>query len=116
MRPGRHLSSFTREEVNALFSHARAKVKVPGLRILRAPASLSFGRVLIVIPRKVGNSPERNLIRRRVRSIYREDRLYTYGYDCILLVRPECRSLPFHELRRLLHCAVGHPAAHSCPA
>lgn len=114
MRPGKKLSSFTREEVNTLFSHARAKVKLPGLRILRAPALHTLGRVLIVVPRKVGSAPERNLIRRRVRSIYRENKLYMYPYDCVLLIRKEALAIPFEELSRLLCCVVIQPSSSSC--
>lgn len=106
MRPGKKLSSFTRDEVSALFKRARAKVRLPGLRILRASASGKVGRVLIVTPRKVGNSPERNLIRRRIRAIYREGMLYQHPYDCVVLVGKECLLIPFDELRRIIHLIV----------
>ncbi len=100
MKPGRKLSSFTRQEVSELFTRARAKVRMPGLRILRATATHEYGRVLIVIPRRVGSAPERNLIRRRIRAIFRERKLYLSGYDCIALIGPECKELSYQELMR----------------
>jgi ribonuclease P protein component len=106
MRPGKKLSSFTRTEVTLLFKNARAKVKLPGLRILRAPASGTRGRALIVTPRKVGNAPERNLLRRRIKAIYRENKLYAYPYDCVFLLGKECLLIPFEELSRIIHSVM----------
>ncbi len=106
MKPGKKLSSFTRQEVSELFTRARAKVKMPGLRILRAPAMANLGRILIVIPRKVGTAPERNLIRRRIKTIFRERKLYLSGYDCVALVGVECKKITFDELTRLLIAVV----------
>ncbi len=106
MKPGRKLSSFTRQEVSELFTRARAKVRMPGLRILRAPATYALGRVLIVIPRRVGSAPERNLIRRRIRAIFRERKLYLNGYDCIALVGPECKALSYEQLMRTFIAVV----------
>ena len=106
MKPGKKLSSFTRTEVATLFKSARAKVKLPGLRILRAPTSGTLGRVLIVTPRRVGSSPERNLLRRRVRAIYREGKLYLNLYDCIVLLGKESLLISFDELRRLIHSVI----------
>lgn len=106
MKPGRKLSSFTRQEVSELFTRARAKVKMPGLRILRAPATQPLGRILIVIPRRVGSAPERNRIRRRIKSIFRERKLYLSGFDCIALIGPECKKISFDELTRLLLTVV----------
>lgn len=106
MKPGRKLTSFTRQEVAQLFSRVQAKVRVPGLRILRAVASLDFGRILIVIPRKAGNAPERNLIRRRIKSIFREKKMYQEKYDFIVLIGREAISLSFLELQKLLMSAI----------
>ncbi len=106
MKPGKKLSSFTRTEVEILFKSARAKVKLPGLRILRAPASGPLGRVLIVTPRKVGKAPYRNLLRRRVRAIYREGKLYQQPYDCVLLFGKESLIIPFDKLRHLIHSII----------
>ena len=33
------------------------------------------GRILIITPRKVGNAPQRNLLRRRLKAIFREEKI-----------------------------------------
>lgn len=114
MKPGKKLSSFTRQEVTELFSRARAKFKMPGLRILRASTTHTQGRILIVIPRKVGTAPERNLIRRRIKAIYREHKLYLYGCDCVALIGPECKVISFDQLTRAF-IAVVKSSSQSCP-
>ena len=115
MKPGKKLSSFTRQEVSELFMRARAKVKMPGLRILRAPTTNLYGRILIVIPRRVGSAPERNLIRRRLKAIFRERKLYLSRFDCIVLVGSECKKITFDELTRLLLATLKHPSTSHVP-
>lgn len=106
MRPGKKISSFTRQEVAELFACARAKIKLPGLRILKAPTTHPYGRILIVIPRKVGTAPERNLIRRRIKMIFREKKLYLYGSNFIALIGPECKKISFQELERIFSSLI----------
>ncbi len=106
MWPGKKISSFTRQEVSQLFARVSPKVKVSGLRILRAPATLEFGRILIVTPRRVGTAPERNLVRRRIKSIFREQKLYQRRYDCIALVGRDATAMSYQELLRYLLLAL----------
>ncbi len=103
MWPGKKISSFTREEVSQLFNRVHPKVKIPGLRILRGKASLEFGRILIVTPRKVGSAPERNLIRRRIKAIFTEHKLYQRHYDGIALIGRDATKLSYQDLIRYLH-------------
>ncbi len=109
MKPGRKFSSFTRQEVAQLFVRAQAKIRIPGFRILRAPTSSAYGKILIVIPRRVGNAPTRNLIRRRIKSIFREKKIYQFSYDFIIIVGPESAGISFAEIHRLLTTAAKCP-------
>lgn len=97
------ISKFTKSEIDYLFQHARRVLKNQCCTILVAPRqNQDFGRVLIVLPRQVGNAPERNLIRRRIKSVFYEEKLFTHDFDCVIIVYKKMVSLPFDQLKTLL--------------
>ena len=96
------ISHFTKKEINQLFKTARRITKHPGFTILLAPQLHDFGRILIVASRKVGNAPTRNKIKRRLKAIFYEEKLYERGYDCIVIVKKEGTIVPHAELKQLL--------------
>ncbi len=99
----RKLSKFTKREIDYLFQHARRIVRNQACTILVAPRQKEeFGRVLIIVSRKVGNAPERNLIRRRIKSIFYEEKLFTLGFDCVVIVHKEMITLSFDQIRTLI--------------
>lgn len=103
-RVTKKISSFTQSEITKLLNTARVKARIPGLRILAAPSSLpEHGRVLIITPRRSGNSPERNLIRRRIKAIFIEDELTQRNIDIVVIVRREGIDTSFGNLKKLLH-------------
>lgn len=104
-RLGKSISSFTKKEVKLFFDTSKVKARIPGLRILVAPAQQSRGRILIITPRRSGNSPQRHLIRRRCKAIFLEEKLYTRPFDCAVIVRSEGIAASFEELKKLLLCA-----------
>ena len=73
--------------------------------MLCAPKTKEFGRILIIANRKVGKAVQRNKIRRQLKSIFYERKLYDQGYDCIVIVKKEAVGLPFEVLEELL-CTV----------
>ena len=89
-----------------MFKNAQKRAHVPGLRILISPALKHFGRVLIVTPRKSGNSPERNTIRRRIKSLFITERLYEKMLDVIVLVDKEGIATSFEKLKELLFTSL----------
>lgn len=102
-RVTKKISSFTQSEITKLLTTARVKTRIPGLRILAAQASLpEHGRVLIITPRRSGNAPQRNLIRRRIKAIFIEDELYTKNLDLVVIVRREGIETSFGTLKKLL--------------
>jgi ribonuclease P protein component len=100
------ISKFTKREVDHLFQHARRIVKMPACTILGAPRQKDFARILIITSRKVGNAPERNLIRRRIKSIFYEEKLYSRELDCVVIVHKEMIKLSFDQVKNLLTAAL----------
>ena len=96
------LSSFKQEEIKKLFKTARSVITIPGLSIKKAPKQAEIARILIVTPKKVGNAPERNLMRRRLKSIFYEQQLYEKPYDLIVFVDKEALKIPFSTLQELV--------------
>jgi len=97
------ISSFRQSEITELLKNAQVKTRIPGLRILTAPSLLTeYSRILIITPRRSGNAPQRNLIRRRIKSIFVEDNLFKNGFDFIVIVRREGIETDFKTLKKLL--------------
>ncbi len=96
------LSSFTRKEITDLFKKARALSKNSIFTLLVAPQKKGYGRIVIITPRRVGTAPERNLIKRRVRSLFYEEKLFNRGYDGIIIFKKRAASTPFKELKKMI--------------
>jgi ribonuclease P protein component len=50
----------------------------------------------------VGNAPERNLLRRQLKAIFYEEKLFERGFECIIILRKEAVPLSFAQLKELL--------------
>lgn len=101
------ISKFTKREIDYLFQHARRVFRDGSCTILLAPRQADFGRILIIASRKVGNAPERNLIRRRIKSIFYEEKLYGRAFDCAIIAQKKLVVLSFAELKELILNAYG---------
>lgn len=102
----RSLSVFQTAEIRQLFAQARLALKVPPIEIRTAPAHKGFGRILIVVPRRVGTAPQRNLIKRRFKAIFYEQKLFEYKRDVLIFTAPGAAQLSFDVLKKYLHKAV----------
>ncbi len=96
------MPTFTTKEIRLLFKKARRVLKHSGLDVLSAPATLDQGRLLVITSRKVGNAPQRNKIRRRIKAIFHEEQLAKLKQDIIVIVKKEGIKLSFEELKKLL--------------
>ncbi|MCX5922553.1 MAG: ribonuclease P protein component [Candidatus Dependentiae bacterium] len=75
------------------------------------------GRILVVTPRRIGNAPERNKIRRQLKALYYELKLAERGYDCVVIIKPEGKKLAFEAIKQLLIQAFENtPATTQDPA
>ena len=100
------ISTFSRSEIQTLWKAARKVASTSGATILAAPATEDFGRILRIVPRRVGPAVRRNLIRRWIRSIFYEDKLYEAKQDVIVIVRSDLATEPFEKFRKFLVNAI----------
>jgi ribonuclease P protein component len=98
----RAITVFSQQEIKSLFHTAQTVLNEKGLEIRRMPMMRKFGRILIIIPRHVGSAVERNLIRRRIKSIFYQEQLYNHHYDGIVFVHKNATILSFATLKELL--------------
>lgn len=95
-------TSWSVKDIQQLRQQASTIASYPELVIKRAPTLHPVGRALLVIPKDIGTAPERNLLRRRLKSIIYEHELYKKGYDWLIYLRPSVKKLSFQQLATLL--------------
>ena len=98
----RKITQFSKREIDYLFKNARRVLRHSAFIILAAPRQLDFGRILIVASRKVGNAPERNKIRRRIKSIFYEEKLFNTLCDYVIIVHKKAVDVSFDEIKKIL--------------
>jgi ribonuclease P protein component len=101
LHSARALSQFSPKEVKSIFETGRLAFKNAGMTVLYAPCTLSFGRILVVTSRKVGNAPARNLIRRRLKALFYESQWYELPYDFVFIIRTAALNYSFEKLKVL---------------
>ena len=101
------LTKFSKTEIELLFSSIKLKYRKLGLEILLAPISLDYGRMLICVARRFGNAPDRNLFKRRLRSIFYEEQLFKKEFDWVFVVKSKAGlKLDFNSLKNTIYDAL----------
>jgi ribonuclease P protein component len=102
----RSTNRITAQERKRLLRYARLIHRQDELDIRSLPrdsnSSPLAGRILIITPRKVGNAPERNLIRRRCKAIFREEKVGIALQDFLIYCRKGSADLTFQDLKEVI--------------
>ncbi len=97
----RKITQFSPREIDLLWKQARRVIRHAGLDLLKAPRSDEIARILMVIPKRVGNAPTRNKLRRQIRHLFYENKLFNGDSDWIVIARPGASEIPFATLQNL---------------
>lgn len=73
------------------------------LTIVTLPSAVGYRRIGITVSRKVGNSPVRNALKRRIREVYRLHKAHwPDGIDFVVIARPSASGASYDEIRRAM--------------
>lgn len=97
-----YISHFTQKEIRTIFNKARRVYSDPGLVLLLHPSTQEYGRILVITSRKVGNAPERNKIRRRLKALFYQKKFYTFKQDCFVIIKKPGVHATYAELEAIL--------------
>lgn len=95
------LSKFSKKELDSFFKHAKRVYKSQAFTILTNNKQGPFSRLLVIASKKYGKAPERNKIKRRLKAIFWEEKLYEKDKDVVCIVRPEAKKITFNQLKEL---------------
>lgn len=90
------------QDIRRFFQQARRIIHHKAIDIKVAPASEKHGRFILSVPKKMGSAPQRNLLKRRLRALFYEQRLGEYGYDWGFFAKPAAAELSFQELQAVV--------------
>ncbi|MFH1461971.1 MAG: ribonuclease P protein component [bacterium] len=97
------LFRFEKKEVDLTFQNAKQKDKIEGLKLLQSPnVETAFGKLLIITSKKVGKAHKRNRIRRQLKSIFYQEKLFQNPINSIIIVYKQATDLTFEQLREFL--------------
>ena len=101
-RKAKKIASFSQQDITSLRKTSKFIHAAQGIRILAACSLSTSSRILIIVPGKSGSSPERNLIKRRIKSIFYEENFTTAGYDYVVIVKKPGIHTSFADLKTYL--------------
>ncbi len=98
----RNLFSFQPAEVKQAFAVAIKLGYGQGVKLIKAPTTTPYSKLLVVTPRAAGKAHDRNLIRRRAKAIFYECASHENPAIFILLVNKRATTAAFDSLKAFL--------------
>lgn len=99
---GRHISLWKDDERLVALKQARPIFRSPSFDVRVLPKQDTIARIIVVTPKKTGSAPYRNLLKRRARSIFYQDKLYESANDWVIFFRPSKSILDYKTLHETL--------------
>jgi ribonuclease P protein component len=100
--PARRITAWNERDIRRSLRKSRRVVRSSYADISVLPADgEELGRILIIIPKKVGTAVVRNRIRRRIRALFFEKKLFSQGLSWIMYVKHPLGQSSFSELSAL---------------
>jgi ribonuclease P protein component len=86
------ISAFTHKEIEQFFRSIIFFNKSVDLKFMVSIAQRDYGRILMIMPKKFGNAPKRNKLKRQLRSLSIKNKWYEVKID--IAVKPLSKISP----------------------
>jgi ribonuclease P protein component len=96
------ISNFSKSDVKKLFNNVKKRLSASGLVFIAAPKSGATAKILVITSRKSGSAAKRNRIRRRLKSVFFEHKLFLKTFDIAVIVKKEGIDNSFKRLEQIL--------------
>lgn len=101
------ITKFNQKEVDELFKKSHRIFHSTQMTVLAAPRTKDYARILIITPKEIGNSIRRHLLRRRLKHIFYQEKLFERSkFDLVTITKKPIVTLPFEQLKELFLQAV----------
>ncbi len=100
--PGRYITLWDKDERMKALYQARPLFRSPYFDVRVLPKQGMTARLIVIVPKKVGSAPYRNLLKRRTRSIFYQEKLVNSRADWVIYVRPSPKELEYALLHETL--------------
>ena len=104
----KEISNLTKKEIGLAYQNAKLTKQITGLKLIQAPLSIfkdsvfTHGKLLFVIPKRSGKAHKRNKIRRQLKAVFFEEKLYEKPFVSILIVYKEAMEFDFDKIKNFL--------------
>ncbi len=112
---------FNQKEISVTFKYSKIKNQTDGLKLLQVSLEnlkkiksdelsnifakqieLNQGKILVITSRRVGKAHKRNKLRRQIKSIFYEEKLFEKPVISILITYKQALNLTFEQLKEFL--------------
>lgn len=92
-----------KKDLDTIFKEQTFSLRLSGFTFFSMPApESSSGRLFTIISKKVGNACHRNKLRRRLRFIFFQEKLFQNNKNTILICYPGSAQKTFAELKTIV--------------
>lgn len=96
------MTKFSAREIQELLKKAKTCLAHPLIKIKKAPRAGTYARALLIIPKRIGNAVVRNKVRRRIKNILYQEKMYLGAMDYVIYVYPGLDQYTFQQLKECI--------------
>ncbi|MBY0109506.1 MAG: ribonuclease P protein component [Candidatus Babeliaceae bacterium] len=99
---GRKISLWKKDERLRTLTQARPILRSHAFDVRILPKQDNIARIIVISPKKTGSAPYRNLLKRRARSIFYQEKMFGSINDWVIYFRPSQSLLDYTKLHNTL--------------
>jgi len=102
------ISQCTQKDVTEFFFQSKKLPRSSFWDVRFFPTTETPNRILIIISKKCGNAPERNKLKRQIKTIFYEEKIYEKGFSWVCIIKKPLMEKSFDYIKKEFMEIVTH--------